>query len=728
MGHHRRHARSDKVAVLAAALAVTTAIGVLAALGVASPVSAADGRRLSNTARTPDASPGTSTDSTAGDTSYAQLSRRPAARGRTVHYAVPRHLCGQPTIGQMTCDAVKLVPATKTTNGAKAYVAPATTRGPAGGYTPADLASAYGYDPATTVHQTVAIIDGYDDPHALADLNKFDSHYGLPAETSKSFRKVNQNGKASPLPTVNKGWSGEIALDIEAVRAVCHSCHILLVEANRASAADLAVAVDSAVRLGATEVSNSYGGPESAKEPASIAKAYNHPGVVITAATGDDGWYSWDLANDGSNGASANAPNSPAAYPSVVAVGGTALSLNTDGTRQQEAVWNEDGPDDSKGLIKGVFQGDQGASGGGCSHIYAAPAWQAGVAGYAKTGCGTKRLAADVSALADPYTGFDIYDSYASGWITVGGTSLASPLVASMWALAGGAHGVAYPAQTLYDNLEYRSSSIFDVTNGGNSFCGGDTQANCSAVVDSATNHGTGNPNNLGNHNPFYSGGWAGLLDCGFAYDGSETIKTKITQCYAATGYDGAGVGAPQGLTLFSPTRPTFDIQNPSVLKLGASGAWAAIRFADGLGGTATDYRWSWGDGTSATDTTSSSTTHAFTVPGTHQVTLTVTDNLGQKGTAKRSVTVGVKPTAVIGGKTRLTRGTPATWTSAKSSETNTGGRIVSRTWELDGKTVGTGGTWAHRFTTAGRYKLTLVVVDNTGLRGRTTVSLTVTR
>jgi hypothetical protein len=661
---------------------------------------------------------------------YGQLSRGPASHGRGVHYAVARHLCGQPTRGHLSCDAIRLVPSAKGAHGAKAYVSPADSTGPAGGFTPADLASAYGFNPATSVSQTVAIVDAYNDPHALSDLNAFDAHYGLPAETSTSFRKINQNGTTSPLPADNSGWAGEIALDIEAVRAVCNHCRILLVEATTPTSANLATAVNTAARLGATEISNSYGGPENPNDAASIKAAYVHPGVVITASTGDHGWYDWDFANEGSNGASDNAPNTPAAYPSVVSVAGTALALNSDGTRQEEDVWNENGADDQNGLFMGTWWGAQGASGGGCSAIFAAPAWQAGVAGYANTGCGNKRLAGDVAALADPYTGFDVYDSYGSGgWATTGGTSLASPIVAALWALAGGAHGMRYPAQSLYDNLRLRPNTIHDVTLGGNAFCAGDSAANCSAVLEAETTPPTGNPNNLANGNSFYANGWAGLLDCGYPYDGSPGTIAANTQCNAASGYDGAsGVGAPAGLNMFRPTHPTIAITRPSVLKLNVAQSWSAINFADPVpGGVPTGYKWTWGDGTT-NSTSSASITHEFTHAGAHKVTLTVTDNFGQTGSAVLTITVGVRPTAVISGPTTVHVGQQVTWSSTRSTDKNTGGKIVSRLWKLGSTKVGTSATWTHRFGTRGTHTLTLVVTDNSGLNGTKSITISVVR
>jgi hypothetical protein len=705
----------SRTTILTCALAAS----VVAAFGLSGPALA--GRPTTPSQTTADGT-------TAASAHYAQFARGAVSRGGTLRYAVTRHECDQPEPGHVACDAIRLVPASKGTPGAKAYATPADGSGAAGGFSPGDLAGAYGYNSTASVHQTVAIVDAYDDPNALKDLNHFDAQYGLPAETSASFKKVNQNGKSSPLPNADAGWSGEISLDLQAVRAVCNHCKILLVEGNQPNDGDLATAVNTAVRLGATEVSNSYGAPESGNAAPSLVAAYNHPGVVITASTGDHGWYDWDLANDGSDGWSDNAPNTPASYPSVVAVGGTALALNANGSRAEEDIWNENGPDDDNGLDFGMWWGDQGASGGGCSTLYNAPTWQADVAGYANTGCGSKRLTADVSALADPYTGFDIYDSYQSnGWQTIGGTSLASPLVAAMWALAGGAHGVKYPGQTLYDNLHYRSSSVYDVTVGGNAFCAGDSAANCSAALQAQTTPPTGNPNNIVNGNSFYKNGWTGLLDCGYNYDGSEGAIAHDTQCNAVSGYDAAGVGAPNGLTLFRATQPSISITRPSVLKLKSTQTWSAANFADPLGGTATGYTWNWGDGTTSSSA-GTSATHSFTRAGTHKVSVTVTDSLGQTGSSSMSITVGVAPTAVISGPKKIHRGSKVTWSSTRSGDKNTGGKVSSRSWKLGSSKVGSSTKWSHKFRSTGKHTLTLTVTDNTGLKATKKITIKVVR
>src|SRR5207302_8907780 len=114
------------------------------------------------------------------------------------------------------------------------------------------------------------------------------------------------------------------------------------------------------------------------------------------------------------------------------------------------------------------------ATGSGCSTSVAAPAWQQALAAWAATGCGSGRLDNDIAAVGDPYTGIDIYDSYVyeqafkPGWLTIGGTSLSAPLVAAMYALAGGSHGASYPAHTLYGHLG-QGASLYDVSKGGSS-------------------------------------------------------------------------------------------------------------------------------------------------------------------------------------------------------------------------------------------------------------------
>lgn len=529
-----------------------------------------------------------------------------AAPAKT-RYAKLGQVCPVPALGYATCFALVRVPvaaATPAAAGAASYVVNdgASVSGPARGLTPAQLASAYNYEPTHGgAGQTVAIVDAYNDPTIEGDLATFDSEYGLPACTKENdcLRKVSQAGSETALPEADaSGWSVEISLDVETVHSVCQSCKILLVEANESSNTDLADAVNEAVALGATEVSNSYGGPE-AGILASEQAAYNHPGVVVAAATGDDGYDDWDFIKEKDK--AFGMPNSPASLPSVVAVGGTSLVLNANGTRASERVWNDDGPGDELGFPRGFV------SGGGCSTLFGAQPWQLSTPGYATSDCGTRRLAADVSAVADPYTGFDIYDSYDCGpdceqygigkgkdWVTLGGTSLATPIVTSLYALAGGSGGVSYPALSLYGHLS-EGSSLYDVTEGGNGFCDAEPLAIC------------GRPNSTHGH-----------VDC-----------EGTTACDAAPGYDGpSGVGTPNGLGAFKPMFPAAVITAPSLLTAGTGASFAAAQSSDPYpGGSIADYSWNWGDGTAGSST--QTPTHTYAAPGSYLVTLTVTDSYG---------------------------------------------------------------------------------------------------
>jgi hypothetical protein len=551
-----------------------------------------------------------------------------AGSAGATYYAIGKPVCKQAKPGHATCFAMRRVEVKRGTPGARPFklaggasqnaarTGPDATIGPAGGLTPSDLATAYDFSStATGTGQTVAIVDAYNDPDINADLQTFDTEYGLATcnETDGCLRVVSQTGTATLPSDDTTGWSVEESLDVETVHSVCQHCKIILLEANSSSNSNLATAVDEAATLDATEISNSYGSPETTSEEA----AYNHPGIVITASAGDDGYYDFDeLGADGD----VNKPNAPAAFNTVVAVGGTSLYLGQTATRQSETVWNDNG---TKDYWEENFGEALGAGGGGCSTLITAKAWQSNVSDWADTACGTHRLVADISADADYLTGFDVYHSYNCGsscsplgWETIGGTSLASPIIAAMYALAGGSHGVEYPALTLYGHLG--STSLYDVTSGGNGYCGGEGAAAC------------GDPNTLG----------AGILDCDYPASGA-TPSVGDLACDAAPGYDGpTGVGTPNGLGAFAKTGPTATIAGPKSVASGTTNTWTATTTDPFPKGKVTKYSWNWGDGTAATVTTTGSATHDYATGGTDTVTLTVTDNYGQTGTATYAVTV----------------------------------------------------------------------------------------
>ena len=186
------------------------------------------------------------------------------------------------------CLALALTPAPAGAPGARPYekAAGALSTGPAGGLDAGGSGQRVRLPPTSGGSgQTVAIVDAFDDPAIEADLGKFDAHYSLPSCTASNgcLKKVSQTGSTTALPAPdNVGWSVEIALDVETVHSACPGCSILLVEASSESMSDLSAAVNEAVKLGASEVSNSYGS-EEASLGASEQAAYNHPGVVIAA-------------------------------------------------------------------------------------------------------------------------------------------------------------------------------------------------------------------------------------------------------------------------------------------------------------------------------------------------------------------------------------------------------------------------------------------------------------
>jgi subtilase family serine protease len=340
---------------------------------------------------------------------------------------------------------------------------PLATAAPSSGYGPADLQGAYGLAAAAASNggtQTIAIVDAFDDKTAEADLAGYRSAYGLPACTTANgcFKKVNQSGVQGSYPTNDQGWAVEISLDLDMVSAACPHCKILLVEATSNANTNLYAAVDTAARLGATVISNSYGGGESSTETTDESH-FNHPGIPITVSSGDSGY----------------GVEFPAASRYVTAVGGTSLSHASNARGWSESVWS--------------------GAGSGCSAYEAKQAWQT------DTGC-ARRTVADVSAVADPNTGVAVYDTNCTGlnkllgncfagWGVVGGTSVSAPFIAAVYGLAGNGASVTY-ASYPYSH----TSSLNDVTSGSNGSCSGSYLCTGTAGYDGPT--GLGTPNGTG--------------------------------------------------------------------------------------------------------------------------------------------------------------------------------------------------------------------------------------
>src|SRR5579883_565618 len=315
---------------------------------------------------------------------------------------------------------------------------------PATPLTPAQVRHAYGFDQVTFAGgtagdgtgQTIAIVDAYDDPNIASDLQHFDTQFGIAAPPS--FTKVEQTGTVA-----NAGWAGEIALDVEWAHAIAPKAGIVLYEAKSASYTDLLAAVKSAAsQPGVSVVSMSWGGSEFSGETSYdsyFTTPSGHTGVTFVASAGDTG-----------------APTSwPSASTRVLSVGGTSLTLNSDGSYNSETGWS--------------------SGGGGVSQYETKPTYQ----GYVSTPSTTKRTDPDVAYNADPNTGVYVYDSYNGGWFQVGGTSAGAPQWAALVAVADQGRALAGAApldgasQTLYAVYKMAQTApadYHDITTGNNGY------------------------------------------------------------------------------------------------------------------------------------------------------------------------------------------------------------------------------------------------------------------
>jgi subtilase family serine protease len=371
---------------------------------------------------------------------------QPAGAASSVTGATHRSVraCATAATGEALCHAL-----------VRTDLAPLAKAGPnatPSGYGPTQLRSAYNLTSSGSSSQTIAIVDAYNDPTAEADLGVYRAQFGLSACTTANgcFRKVNQSGGTS-YPRTNGGWAQEISLDLDMVSAICPNCHILLVEARSASFTNLGAAENTAATLGATVISNSWGGSDASD--ATYGGFFNHPGIAITASTGDSGY----------------GAQYPATSHYVTAVGGTHLVTGGSGRGWTETAWS--------------------GAGSGCSSFNAP---LSGAAGF-NTGC-ANRAEADVSAVADPNTGVAVYDSTSnqglSGWLVFGGTSVAAPLIAGVFGLAGN-------ASSIDNNYPYaHAGSLNDVTSGSNGTC--PTSQWCTARTGWDGPTGLGTPNGTG--------------------------------------------------------------------------------------------------------------------------------------------------------------------------------------------------------------------------------------
>jgi subtilase family serine protease len=377
----------------------------------------------------------------------SQSASQPAGQAPARPHLHARRVCsasGRATV--VSCSAKVLV----TPEGA----VPASTTPSAGARTPAQLRAAYNLRTSSSGGRTVAVVDAYGYPNLARDLATYRSYFKLSACTTATgcLRVLNQTG-GTTAPRFDAGWAGETALDVDAVSAVCPDCKILVVQANSASIADLGAAVNTAAdQPGVVAISNSYGGGDL--PDATYGAAYRHPGIAVTASTGDSGYQGGSF---------------PASSAYVTAVGGTSLSRASNTRGWTETAWS--------------------GAGSGCSNWNAALAAASGVG----TGC-KKRAIADVSAAADPSSGgMAVYyptSRTASTWAQVGGTSESSPIIAAVYAMSGNTAGFA-------NAIPYsHPTSLYDVTKGTNGSCPTTQWCTARSGWDGPT--GLGTPNGTG--------------------------------------------------------------------------------------------------------------------------------------------------------------------------------------------------------------------------------------
>ena len=339
----------------------------------------------------------------------------PGASASTPSAANTARVCAAPAAGDAACLAL----AVATADGSiLSSSSPLDTA-----FTPDDIQAAYNLKGLKSGGRTVAIVDAYGYSSLESDLKTYRSHYGLPAcTTANGCLKIMDQRGGSHLPADDPNWDLEQALDVDAVSAACPDCKIIMVQADTSNLKNLGAAVNTAAKQkGVVAISNSYIGHDRPQ-----VSAYDHPGIAVTAGTGDNGWLGGQYPADDSH---------------VVAVSGTSVHRS---------------PIDGRGFTETAWSG----TGSGCAKKNPAPAWQKD----AKTTCKT-RAVGDVSAAADPnFGGLSIVFHGSFG--QVGGTSEATPIIAAVYALSG--HTEGYPAKIAYEH----PGELNDITSGSNGSCG----------------------------------------------------------------------------------------------------------------------------------------------------------------------------------------------------------------------------------------------------------------
>ena len=640
-----------------------------------------------------------------------------------------RQLCPAANSGHARCAAEALV---LRSNGALVHprVARASSGGPLYGDAPAYLQQAYDLSSLSQTNgsgDTVAIVDAFDDSTAAADLAAYRSFYNLPACTSATgcFRQINEHGGSTPPPISDAGWSQETSLDLDAVSAICPNCHILLVEANSTYSNDMQAAMQTAAAHGANQISASW----TITSSSALSGQYTFPGIATVAATGDTGYLGADQ------------DNFPAALAGVTAAGGTTLT-----------------PASQPSNLRGFGEGAWSGGGSGCATEIAKPAYQS------DTGC-TGRSYADLSADANPQTGLAVYDN--GSWLEVGGTSLATPLIAAYYAITSVTNS---SPQWAYGN----SGALNDVVSGSNGtncvpsyICtagigyDGPTGVGSisGAAVTGAPGIGSTYTASVAAHSATIAGGiyrngldstWSiqygtssqyGLatspIDIG-AGSPPRAVTGFLSQLTPSTTYhyrlvaqNSQGTTYGNDFTFTTPAAPpgsptaAFTV-SPTTPAPNAPVTFDASSSTAG-NGTVQSYAWNFGDGSATQPSSGPTITHTFTTRGVATVSLTVTNDSGQTDTTTQMVTVDDPPNPAFTPSATVNN-PDAVSVDGSNSAAATGGEITHYSWDFgDGTTQDTGATptAGHTYAAPGTYTIKLTTTDELGVSN--TVSQTVT-
>ncbi|MER5433772.1 S53 family peptidase [Streptomyces sp. NPDC002588] len=397
------------------------------------------------------------------------------------------------------------------------------------GYTGKQLRAAYGAGTYTGKGVRIAITDAYASPTIAYDAATYAKAHGDKAWKTGQLTQVLPSGYTKTEECGAAGWYGEETLDVEAVHAVAPDANVTYVGGASCYDDDLLDSLSKVVDNHLADiVSNSWGDIEANQTP-DLAAAYDQvfqfgavEGIGFYFSSGDNGD---EVANTGTKQV-----DTPANSAWVTAVGGTSLAVGKGDKYLWETGWGTEKAmlsDDGKSWtgFPGAFTS---GAGGGTSKTVAEPFYQKGVVPNALATANSpagNRVVPDISAIADPNTGFKVgqtqtfpdgsqqYSEY-----RIGGTSLAAPVIAAVQALAQEARGgkaIGFANPSIYS--KFGSRVYHDVTD-----------------------------------NPTGSGLAVARVDFANAFDASDGLLTSVrslgkdSSLSAVKGYDDVtGVGTP---------------------------------------------------------------------------------------------------------------------------------------------------------------------------------------